>query len=478
MDDKDTGGKYDRQIRLWSSNGQQRLSLAHVALIGVSVTGTEILKNLVLPGIGKVTVIDSSLVDQLDIAGNFFLDPTDLGKPKAKAVSRGLSLLNPDVEFIPICYPVKDITTWQDFSCVINTTEDDSMVDLLWDLKIPLLKTFTIGFYSFLRVQINEKFVVETHDNDLSDLRIDQPWPELQKYIDSIDDTTHSPYNITITKLYQKFQNENNGQRPKPADIRKMISPLDEEIYKRASVVLKDSSRIPYNLTKIFEMVVNDTLSDKDLIWSAAKALHDFYTQFGVLPLSGVIPDMESQTDEYIRVKELFNEKFERDKQLLTDLMKKYTDDYDASFISIFAKNCKFMICIKGTNMKTNKITKQLLLSKPDGLPIYLSFQLVEEFFKQNLRFPSSSDKDKIQILKTLKLSYLNDSVPIEDGTICDDVINEMLRANGKELHNISAIMGGIAAQEVIKIVTNHYIPLDNCCVFDGVKGEAYTIKI
>jgi amyloid beta precursor protein binding protein 1 len=42
--------KYDRQLRLWSSNGQAALENARLCLINASATGTEILKNLVLPG--------------------------------------------------------------------------------------------------------------------------------------------------------------------------------------------------------------------------------------------------------------------------------------------------------------------------------------------------------------------------------------------------------------------------------------------
>ena len=42
--------KYDRQLRLWSSNGQAALENARLCLINATATGTEILKNLVLPG--------------------------------------------------------------------------------------------------------------------------------------------------------------------------------------------------------------------------------------------------------------------------------------------------------------------------------------------------------------------------------------------------------------------------------------------
>ena len=42
--------KYDRQLRLWSANGQEALEKSKLCLINATATGTEILKNLVLPG--------------------------------------------------------------------------------------------------------------------------------------------------------------------------------------------------------------------------------------------------------------------------------------------------------------------------------------------------------------------------------------------------------------------------------------------
>lgn len=41
------------------------------------------------------------------------------------------------------------------------------------------------------------------------------------------------------------------------------------------------------------------------------------------------------------------------------------------------------------------------------------------------------------------------------------DVVAEFVRADGAELHNISALTGGMVAQEVIKVVTKQYVPVD-----------------
>ena len=50
--------KYDRQLRLWGNHGQKALSEASVCLLNVTPTGNEVLKNLVLPGKKKKTVMD------------------------------------------------------------------------------------------------------------------------------------------------------------------------------------------------------------------------------------------------------------------------------------------------------------------------------------------------------------------------------------------------------------------------------------
>jgi amyloid beta precursor protein binding protein 1 len=57
-----TDDKYDRQLRLWGAHGQKLLSSSHIIVIGSSSAGTETLKNLVLPGVGKFTIIDDHKV--------------------------------------------------------------------------------------------------------------------------------------------------------------------------------------------------------------------------------------------------------------------------------------------------------------------------------------------------------------------------------------------------------------------------------
>ena len=55
---------------------------------------------------------------------------------------------------------------------------------------------------------------------------------------------------------------------------------------------------------------------------------------------------------------------------------------------------------------------------------------------------------------------------------------HEVARARGGELHNISALTGGMVAQEAIKIITKQYIPIDNTCIFDGISSRCQVLQL
>lgn len=54
----------------------------------------------------------------------------------------------------------------------------------------------------------------------------------------------------------------------------------------------------------------------------------------------------------------------------------------------------------------------------------------------------------------------------------------EVHRAGGGELHNVSAAAGGMVAQEIIKIVTKQYVPVDNTCVFDAIGSRCQVFRL
>ena len=76
------------------------LENSHILLInsGPGTVGLETLKNLVLPGIGNFTILDSAVVSEADLGVNFFLEEQHVGGFRAEHTTNLLKELNPDVE--------------------------------------------------------------------------------------------------------------------------------------------------------------------------------------------------------------------------------------------------------------------------------------------------------------------------------------------------------------------------------------------
>jgi len=49
------------------------------------------------------------------------------------------------------------------------------------------------------------------------------------------------------------------------------------------------------------------------------------------------------------------------------------------------------------------------------------------------------------------------------------DAVGEIVRAPTADLPNVAAFLGGMVAQEAIKMITRQYIPVNGYCVIDLV---------
>lgn len=57
--------------RIWGEQGQATLEKASICLLNCGPTGSETLKNLVLGGVGSITIVDGSKVEFGDLGNNF-----------------------------------------------------------------------------------------------------------------------------------------------------------------------------------------------------------------------------------------------------------------------------------------------------------------------------------------------------------------------------------------------------------------------
>mmetsp|Transcript_1284 Transcript_1284/g.3665 ORF Transcript_1284/g.3665 Transcript_1284/m.3665 type:complete len:346 (-) Transcript_1284:172-1209(-) len=85
---------YDRQLRLWGVQAQQRLLKAKVLIWGLEGSNVEACKNLVLAGV-SVVVCDHRNVETADVGFNYFLRSEDIGSNRAECAARRVQEMNP-----------------------------------------------------------------------------------------------------------------------------------------------------------------------------------------------------------------------------------------------------------------------------------------------------------------------------------------------------------------------------------------------
>lgn len=157
----------------------------------------ETLKNLVLPGVGKFTIMDHRVVTEADCSTSFFVTADDVGKNKAEVTCALLSELNPDVYGSSNQSNIADILTMNggdiylsSFSLVIASNLEEDLLVKLSDIcaagEISLVSVRAYGMIGSCRLQYTGHHVIESKPSpDIPDLRILNPFEELVAYCKS-----------------------------------------------------------------------------------------------------------------------------------------------------------------------------------------------------------------------------------------------------------------------------------------------------
>ncbi|PLW10827.1 hypothetical protein PCANC_09062 [Puccinia coronata f. sp. avenae] len=95
--DEEEAALYDRQIRLWGVEAQNRMRRSSVLIINLRGIATEACKNIVLAGVGSITILDPDKVLPEDLGAGFFFREEDIGQRRVDAAKKRLHSLNPRV---------------------------------------------------------------------------------------------------------------------------------------------------------------------------------------------------------------------------------------------------------------------------------------------------------------------------------------------------------------------------------------------
>ncbi|KAL7785230.1 hypothetical protein V8C37DRAFT_394357 [Trichoderma ceciliae] len=512
--------KYDRQLRLWAASGQAALESANILLInsGPGTAGIEALKNLVLPGIGKFTIADAAIVQHVDLGVNFFLDESSLGKSRARCCTELLLELNPEVDGVwnstvtdpgslQELFASPEIFTMIMYSLPLQPGMLQAIETYGRRHRTPLVAIHSAGFYSYFRITLPGTFpIVDTHPDETAttDLRLLAPWPELSDFakrmtkdINNLDlhEHGHLPMVVILLHYLDIWKEEHGGAYPiaysEKTAFRQLVSNAmrrdnpeggEENFEEAVAAVMKHVTlpTIPSSLKQVFGYEHDDEQQAKSSFWVIAEAMKNFYTEHQRLPVAGGLPDMKAQSNIYIKLQNIYKDKARQDANEVLGRAHKISggENIDPEEVELFCTNARFIKLINTTGEEPPSM-EQIIereLSNDEIAAIAgpeMPMSLIPIYLALNESSSSSTfSADDIITAVCQKAPALKDSERLTQAA------QELSRAAGGELHNISAVTGGMVAQEVIKIITKQYVPIDNTCIFDGIESRCQVLRL
>ncbi|KAL8861767.1 MAG: hypothetical protein Q9178_001968 [Gyalolechia marmorata] len=405
---------------------------------------------------------------------------------------------------------------------------------------LPLFFVQSLGLFSHFSIQLPDTFpIVDTHPEPTStqDLRLLKPWPELEAFamsktedLDTLSNHNHGhvPYLLLLLRFLNDWRVSHDGNVPREYREKKEFKSFveskartdnpeggEENFDEAAAAVLKSLNKptLPNGLGQIFEDPnCKKPQRDSANFWVVANAIQKFHETHGSLPLPGALPDMKAQSQDYIQLHNIYKAKARQDVDEViksvrcTEADLKRHTPVGTREIETFCKGAAFVKLIRGQPLPEygpicqarQKPLHDTLKDDDSLLSIFVAFQAydlwLQEYFDapHETDSPTSSEKFVLGSLKqSARILIDHNAHLVSPGDAGDSrhyvnkimpriepILEEFARADGAELHNISALTGGMVAQEVIKVLTKQYIPIDNTCVFDGITSKSAVFHV
>jgi len=401
-------------------------------------------------------------------------------------------------------------------ACGLSEKTLVTLSSVCWQDNIPLVASRSMGFLGYLRLQIKEHVVVESHpDNLVPDLRLDQPWPALTSWLDSqaqamedmsLKDHGHTPYPVIMHKALKVWREEHGGNFPanfrEKKELKAKIQILGamrkkedgEEAYEenfeeagRAVNTVASPTTIPAPVKEIIEDPEAENVSgESSSFWIMAHSLKEFVMKENRLPVSGVIPDMFSDSERFIQLQNIYRDKAAQDAEQVGRNVTQALESLGRSAETIQEPEVR-RFCKESRNLRVQRGSS---LSEEFSQPgrgdwcdpdmgsdrlYYLVLRAVDRYVTQYGGNPGLTEADievDVGRLKTIAGSMLSSMGHPNAPQGIDEHLHEVCRYGGAELHSVSSFLGGTAAQECIKILTGQFVPIHNTVLYNAVTSD------
>lgn len=349
------------------------------------------------------------------------------------------------------------------------------------------------------------------------DLRIRKPWPELQAFADTFDlDTMEEeqhakvPFPIILIKMAAKYTAEGGRLGSRDSDGSKfetfiennttydknpqsgnfsgfLKEPNWEEAAFNEALARDGEDDIGPGLQQAYDWLDarnKETNPQRGEFWCLLTALRDFFTHHNRYPVTGSIPDFESNTHWYLAMQRLYYQKSQADSELFRPYLKNASET--AGFLvsddvmKIFLKNWQ---CVHASNyrslseehMKPNADSWQW--SEGAAKIWYVVWRGNDQFVEIHGRSPVPADYG---VLRDLCVKVHGDMgvASFEADAEFDKYVKEMCRYEGGQLAGTCAFLAGIVSVEIIKHLVRQFVPMNNCLVFDGIRSQFESFEV
>jgi len=257
--------------------------------------------------------------------------------------------------------------------------------------------------------------------------------------------------------------------------------------------------------------------------WILVAALNQWREKEGaagaLLPVVAAIPDMHSKTVHYVRLQQLFAQKAAADtaavtahvhRLLTSKQVARKSDSIPQKQIDLFVKNVRALRVVRtrpidseynpkefnseSVNDKLEEpwqmdLTKEeqddRVLKGPGNIHWYFALRAVDQFQAATGRFPGTPNPggaqgsevkgvdlqaDEDQVWKFMEQLYQQNGIKAAEPV--KDTAKEIVRYGATEIHTVAAFMGGVGAQEGLKLLIKQYVPFNNTLLFNGIHAS------
>lgn len=237
-------------------------------------------------------------------------------------------------------------------------------------------------------------------------------------------------------------------------------------------------------------------------------ALRIFMNQSGGdVPLSGQIPDMFSSTTMFIALQEVYQRKAGSDRAQFASIVAQQLtaggrnpSSISSETIDIFCKNIYNLRRVSTRSIAhehTEPHRENLCAAVEEGTegatsldplqtPIlwYMALRAADRYCSKHGHWPGSSSDDASVLLEEADSVWAECQSLAAEWGMSEQVADiltrnhavEIVRYGAADIHNVGAVVGGIAAQEAVKLITHQYVPINNTYIYNGIvcAGKVY----